>query len=67
MYFQSKIDNLGMYHAIAKDLDEYNGRTDLMKDIGMFVQRKPKKYTVICYHISIFRQKYFQSSLGACT
>ena len=56
MSFQSKIDNLGMYLAIAKDLDKYNGGTDLMKDIGMFVQRKPKKYTVICYHISIFRQ-----------
>ena len=56
MSFQSKIDNLGMYHTIAKDLDEYNGGTDLMKDIGMFVQRKPKKYMVICYHISIFGQ-----------
>ena len=43
---QAKVDNLGMYHAIAKDLDEYNGDTDLMHDIGMFIQRKPKKYTV---------------------
>ena len=56
MSLRSKIDDLGMYHAIAKDLDKYNSGTDLMKDIRMFVQRKPKKYTVICYHISIFRQ-----------
>ena len=43
---QAKVDNLGMYHTIAKDLDEYKGGTDLMHDIGMFIQRKPKKYTV---------------------
>ena len=43
-----------MYHAIAKDLDEYNGGSQLIRDIGMFVQRKPKKYTVsiFCFHIS---------------
>ena len=40
---QAKVDNLGMYHAI---LDEYKRGTDLMHDIGMFIQRKPKKYTV---------------------
>ena len=43
---QAKVDNLGMYHAIAKDLDEYNGGTDLMHDIGRFIETKPKKFTV---------------------
>ena len=41
---QAKVDNSGMHHMIAKDLDEYNGGMDLMHDIGMFIQRKPKKY-----------------------
>ena len=35
-----------MYHSIIKDLDEYNGGTDLMRNIGIFIQRKPLKYMV---------------------
>ena len=45
--FKAKVDDIGMYHSIAKDLDEYNGGSHLMRDIGFFMQRKPKKYTVI--------------------
>ena len=45
--FKAKVDDIGMYHSIAKDLDEYNGGSHLMRDIGFFMQRKPKKYSVI--------------------
>ena len=43
---QSKVDNIGMYHAIAKDIDEYNGGSDLMWNMAQYVERKPKKFCV---------------------
>ena len=45
-FSQAKVDNIGMYHSIVKDLDEYNRGTDLMRNIGIIIQRKPLKYTV---------------------
>ena len=35
-----------MYHAIAKDIPEYNGGSDLMRDMAQYVEHKPKKYKV---------------------
>ena len=35
-----------MYHAIAKDIPEYNGGSDLMRTMAQYVERKPKKYKV---------------------
>ena len=44
--FQSKVDNIGMYHTVAKDIDEYNGGSDLMCNMAQYIERKPKKFTV---------------------
>ena len=46
MWLAGKSWQHGMYHAIVKDVDEYNGGTDLMCNISIYIQRKPKKYTV---------------------
>ena len=48
-----------MYHAVIKDLDEYNGGTDLMRNIGIYIQRKPKKYTVIVTLVKCFKINRF--------
>ena len=46
LQFQSKVNNIGMYHTIVKDIDEYNGGSDLMHNMAQYVQRKPKKFKV---------------------
>ena len=44
--FQSKVDNIGMYHAIAKDIDEYNGGSDLMRNMAQYLEGGLKKFCV---------------------
>ena len=34
-----------MYHTVAKDIDEYNGGSDLMRNMAQYVERKPKKFS----------------------
>ena len=36
--FQSKVDNIGMYHAVPKNIPEYNGGSDLMRNMAQYVQ-----------------------------
>ena len=40
-----------MYHVIAKDIDEYNGGSNLMRNMAQYVEWKPKKFQVC---ISLF-------------
>ena len=51
--FQSKVDNIGMYHAVAKDIPKYKGGSDLMRNMAQYVQCKPKKFSV-----SMFQRLY---------
>ena len=44
--FQSKLDNLGMYHSIAKGLKHYNGGTYIKQDLGIYVEQYKTKYKV---------------------
>ena len=48
-FLQSKVDVIGMYHAIAKDLIEFNGGSDLVRGMAQYVQGKPKKFKVITH------------------
>ena len=45
-FLQSKVDVIGMYHAIAKDLIEFNGGSDLVRGMAQYVEGKPKKFKV---------------------
>ena len=51
---QSKVDVIGMYHAIAKDLNEFNGGSDLVRGMAQYVEGKPKKFKV-SWQPSIYR------------
>ena len=61
--FQSKVDNIGMYHTMAKDIDEYNGGSDLMRNMAQYIERKPKKFSVSMCNIYIT----VSDALNLCT
>ena len=46
LLFQSKVDNLGMYHTLAKGLKHYNGSTYIKQDLGIYVEQHKEKYKV---------------------
>ena len=48
--FQSKIDALRMFHAIAKPLPEYAGGTHLMRHVAHYAEKHRKKYEVTLTH-----------------
>ena len=61
--FQSKVDNIGMYHTVAKDINEYNGDTDLMRNMAQYIEKKPKKFSVSKCNIYIT----VSDALNLCT
>ena len=61
--FQSKVDNIGMYHTVAKDINEYNGGSDLMWNMAQYIERKPKKFSVSMSNIYIT----VSDALNLCT
>ena len=44
---QSKVDNLGMYHALAKKIQNYNGGTYIKNDLVTYIEMHKNKYKVI--------------------
>ena len=44
--FQSKVDNLGMYHALAKKLVNYNGGTYIKNNLATYIEMHKDKYRV---------------------
>ena len=44
---QSKVDNLGMYHALVKKLQNYNGGTYIKNDLATYIEMHKNKYKVV--------------------
>ena len=65
--FQCKIDNMIMFHAIAKFVDRCTGGTSLKKQLGVYVSSRTMKFKVliriIYYSLEHFCMRFFFASV----